>query len=117
MDCCEEIELVASDVGGENGDKLVNTVTKVYEACSFQDITGQRITKVITALKHIELKVVEILEAIGEDNQSERKEKLQAEVGEKTDTSSDQSMLNGPSTPAQGGVDQDEIDRLLADFD
>ena len=37
---------------------------------------------------------------------------------EKAVSSNDEaSLLNGPSTPAQGGVDQDEIDRLLAEFD
>ena len=35
-------------------------VTRIYEACSFQDITGQRIGKVVTALKAIEGRVQQV---------------------------------------------------------
>ncbi len=40
-------------------------MTKIYEACSFQDITGQRITKVVTTLKLIEAKVAQIMTTFG----------------------------------------------------
>ena len=36
--------------------KLQDATTRIYEACSFQDITGQRITKVVGTLKAIEAK-------------------------------------------------------------
>ena len=40
---------------------LQDATTKIYEACSFQDITGQRITKVVAALKAIDAKVSQII--------------------------------------------------------
>ena len=45
--------------------KLQDAVTRIYEACSFQDITGQRITKVVTTLKVIEEKVAHIISTFG----------------------------------------------------
>ena len=45
--------------------KLQDAVTQIYEACSFQDITGQRITKVVTTLKAIEGKVAHIISTFG----------------------------------------------------
>jgi chemotaxis protein CheZ len=36
---------------------LAEQVTRIYEACNFQDLTGQRITKVVRALSFIEERV------------------------------------------------------------
>ncbi len=50
------------------GDKppgLQDATTRIYEACSFQDITGQRITKVVATLKTIERKVAHIIGTFG----------------------------------------------------
>ena len=44
-------------VTGEPAARLQDATTRIYEACSFQDITGQRITKVVATLKTIEAKV------------------------------------------------------------
>tara|TARA_B100001971_G_C18130410_1_gene504505 strand:- start:175 stop:801 length:627 start_codon:yes stop_codon:yes gene_type:complete len=111
MDCCEEMEKISEKACGDVQAKITDQVTRVYEACSFQDITGQRISKVVHALKHIEEKVDDLLILMG-------KGKSDGVKKEKAVSSNDEaSLLNGPSTPAQGGVDQDEIDRLLAEFD
>lgn len=107
MDACEKIEKAAGEIGGEKGDLLTNSVTSIYEACGFQDITGQRITKVVKTLKNIENKVGEILSAFGHampggEEAAPEKEKA--------------TLLNGP---ALGGpaVSQSDIDKLLASFD
>ena len=50
---------------GEPAAKLQDATTRIYEACSFQDITGQRITKVVAALKAIEAKVAQIVATFG----------------------------------------------------
>ena len=113
MDSCEEIEKIASKTGGETETEVINNITRIYEACSFQDITGQRITKVVNALKHIEGKVDSLLQVIGK-GYIEKKADKSCDTGE---NDKDESLLNGPSTPAQGGVDQAEIDRLLSEFD
>ena len=41
--------------------KLQDATTRIYEACGFQDITGQRITKVVNTLKIIEAKVGQLV--------------------------------------------------------
>ena len=57
MDATEIVEGVMSGLEGEQAERLMDATTRIYEACSFQDITGQRITKVVKALHGIEEKV------------------------------------------------------------
>ena len=109
MDSCEEIETIASSLSGPESEKLSALVTKVYEACSFQDITGQRIKKVVMTLKAIESKVSFFMEALGD-----KSEDAQAKRGEPVDA--DKALLNGPQLPGRG-INQDEIDKLLEQFD
>ena len=40
-------------------------VVKIFEACNFQDLTGQRITKVVATLKFIETHIVRMMEIWG----------------------------------------------------
>lgn len=105
MDCCEQIEKIAEDLGNESGAKLTDSTTKIYEACGFQDITGQRITKVVKTLKNIENKVSEILSAFGQMGQPTPA----AQKGPEVPVSGPQ--LKGPA------ISQAEIDRLLSSFD
>src|SRR5689334_3527501 len=53
LDSMEKIEAVVSTLSGESATTIADNVTRVYEACNFQDITGQRITKVVKTLKQI----------------------------------------------------------------
>lgn len=109
MDCCEVIQNVAGSVDKEEHETaLEDAVTKIYEACSFQDITGQRITKVVKTLVNIEQKVHDILEAIGNEAGVERPNKQEE--------SEAHSLLNGPQLQG-GGASQEEIDAILASFD
>ncbi len=109
MDACEAIEEKAATTNV--GDEVNAEITKIYEACSFQDITGQRISKVVSTLRDIEDKVAKLLAVVGDSvpamDISDEGE------GEKD---GDASLLNGPQLEGQG-VSQDEIDRLLAEFD
>lgn len=111
MDSCEAIEKIATELGGEAGTQLTEQITKIYEACSFQDITGQRIKKVITALKAIEEKVNNLMRIVGEKSPGMEESGVQGEssVGDKA-------LLNGPQLPGKG-INQDEIDKLLSQFD
>ncbi len=85
-------------------------VTKVYEACSFQDLTGQRISKIVKSLREIENKVTAILEVLG-DKMGD------VETRSAGDTrTGDAALMNGPQLPGQA-ISQDDIDKLLADLD
>jgi len=108
MAACEEIERHASKT---DDNALIDHVTKIYEACGFQDITGQRITKVVTTLKKIEGKIENLLGAL-----DERMGPIQHAKSAGDTRTGDKALLNGPQLPG-GAVSQDDIDRLLAEFD
>ncbi len=109
LECCETLDQVGSAVSGELAAKLTDVTTRIYEACGFQDITGQRITKVVGALKVIEGKVAGIIAAFGE-----RADPLHPAA--RAPAVDELSLLNGPQLP-QAAMDQSDIDRLLASFD
>lgn len=120
MEAAEMIEAVAENVSESQAAELSNAVTQIYEACSFQDITGQRIHKVVNALKEIEAKVETVVEKFGPDRETreELKRQRQAEKAseEKASTElSDDDLLEGPQLPDNANS-QDDIDALLADM-
>ena len=107
----EELERIAGKLPAKRAGPVGDIVLRIYEACSFQDITGQRITKVVKTLKHIESKVEAILAVFG----SELEGLPPAEAEPAKDEH--QSLLNGPALPNSGGNTQADIDALLASFD
>jgi chemotaxis protein CheZ len=114
MAAAEKIEATAAAVGGEHADVLSEAVTNIYEACGFQDITGQRITKVVRTLHQIEAKVAALLSAFGEDIKPAKKpESKPAAAESKPATPGDKELLNGPQMPA-AAMNQDDIDAILS---
>ena len=112
LDACEVLDAVSAEAGGETAARLQAAATRIYEACSFQDITGQRITKVVATLKAIEERIAGILRAFGDRCVAETK----APPPPAAERAGEAALLNGPQLPGNG-VDQAEIDRLLASFD
>ena len=108
LESCEMLDEIGASVSGEAAAKLQDAVTKIYEACSFQDITGQRITKVVTTLKAIEGKVAQIIATFGVELGS-NEPRGPAPVASGTE------LLNGPQLPSNA-MDQSDIDKLLASF-
>jgi chemotaxis protein CheZ len=109
LESCEMLDALAGDITGEPGTKLQEATTRIYEACSFQDITGQRITKVVTALKAIEGKVAHIINTFGCTVPGEA-------TGSRKPVHPEAELLNGPQLPANA-MDQSDIDKLLASFE
>ncbi|WP_374652644.1 protein phosphatase CheZ [Dongia sp.] len=113
----EGLEALAGELPPEFGEKVSEAVTQVYEACNFQDITGQRITKVVNALKHIEEKVEALVVAFGDEIAKYKKAHPETEEeAPEAKTPSDAELLNGPQLPDDASK-QAEIDALLASFD
>src|SRR2546429_2959814 len=80
----------------------------IFEACSFQDITGQRIAKVVETLQHIEERVsrfADVMQAKDIDGFLTEQERERAERKEKY-------LLHGPQL-AGGGVEQAKVDRTF----
>lgn len=111
LDACETFESVSASLGGEAAEQLQAATTRIYEACSFQDITGQRITKIVTTLKTIEDRIGAIVNTFSDRLPGEARQKAPSPEPE-----GEAALLNGPQLPGNG-VDQAEIDRLLASFD
>jgi chemotaxis protein CheZ len=117
LECCETIDTVIPRLNSEDAAKMQGVVTRIYEACSFQDITGQRITKVVSTLKTIEAKVAHITDVFAPDLNGDKAQPAGGAAASSA-VPSDQraSLLNGPQLPA-AAMDQSDIDALLASFD
>lgn len=88
-------------------DKVNDKVNQVFEACSFQDITGQRVGKVVNSLKFVEERINSIILTWGRDELT----KVVVEIKEEKDP--EKALLNGPQLPGKG-VSQEEVDKMLA---
>jgi chemotaxis regulatin CheY-phosphate phosphatase CheZ len=92
---------------GKIADEIQNHVTDVLTACSFQDITGQRTTKVVNTLHYIEQRVNSMIEIWGVQGGSAPP----ASVRETEDNRPDAHLMNGPA--ADGGPSQADVDALF----
>lgn len=101
-------------------DAITARCMEIFQTCGFQDITGQRIAKVVKTLAYIEQRVNAML-AIGEPSQAPTSLPGQHPLG-RSDTDrpggqdrpgmEDASLLNGPQLPGSG-LGQDAVDALL----
>jgi len=114
LDACDTLTAVARDVGGEPGRRIADALTTINEACGFHDLTGQRIVKVVQTLGHVEEKITRLAQVFGIGDFVASS--LDAPRKSADPEPEEQPLLNGPQLPAQA-IDQDEIDRLLAQLD
>ena len=85
---------------------IANHVIEILEACNFQDITGQRIQKVVKTLRFIEERILALISIWGVEAF------IDLPVPDAHDgMSEDEALMNGPQI--SGGITQDEIDRLF----
>jgi chemotaxis protein CheZ len=109
LDACETLEALAPKLRSTaHREAMGGAVTRIYEACSFQDITGQRIGKVVAALKAIEGRVAAVTARFGHGPTPAPPEDDARTEGQR--------LAQGPQLPA-AAASQEEIDRLLASFD
>lgn len=108
---CEAIERAMPGIDEHHRLAIQLGVTQIYEACSFQDLTGQRISKVIRSIHEIDSKVTSILNVL-----HDRMGDVDTTTVTGETRTGDALLLNGPQLPGQA-ISQDDIDKLLADFD
>ncbi|WP_407166724.1 protein phosphatase CheZ [Bradyrhizobium sp. ORS 111] len=84
-------------------------VIAIFEACNFQDLTGQRISKVMQTMKFIEQHINEMMDIWG------GVDAIKAHVPPIVDTrEGDARLLNGPKLDGDAGhASQDDIDALF----
>jgi chemotaxis protein CheZ len=105
MNAAEDL-LGADDASFERYRALVETkAIAILEACSFQDITGQRISKVVQALDVLEDRLGRFAEAVSARDLAITSER-EAAARKRRKTL----MLNGPGA----GIGQADIDKLFA---
>lgn len=111
----EEIETLVRKITGLHpddeevntcGDQIANEIIKIFEACNFQDITGQRTTKVIRTIRFIEEKILALINIWGVDAF------LDLPVEGPSTPDGDDALMNGPQLENQG-ITQDEINALF----
>lgn len=112
LETCEALDQVAAGAGEPCAGQIQEATTRIYEACGFQDITGQRITKVVQTLKRIEAKVAQIISTFAPATLARRRPP--AAMAPAAAGGAD--LLNGPQMPRLA-MAQSEIDRLLAELE
>ncbi|KMO19016.1 protein phosphatase CheZ [Methylobacterium platani] len=76
----------------------------VVEACNFQDLTGQRISKVVRTIGFVEERVGEMLRLwAGPQTPAARADRRTGE----------DALLNGPALPGEASVSQDAVDAMF----
>lgn len=84
-------------------DQLDALMTQTYMACSFQDLTGQRIRKIVNVLNFLEARI-EAMNLIWGKHESA--------AGSAEAPSMEASLLNGPALPGKG-LQQYAVDEIL----
>jgi len=89
-------------------DVILDRVVTMYEACNFQDLTGQRISKIVGVMKFVEERLDRMIEVWG------GLEALKELVDKDLEDDEERSLLNGPKLETDiGHVDQTDIDALF----
>lgn len=121
LSAIEDIESNANMLraaGAETGNNdcigvILERVISMYEACNFQDLTGQRITKIINVIKFVEERLDKMVDVWG--GLDAFKDMINPDgLKPSIDMNDDQSLLNGPKLDDDfGHVSQNDIDNLF----
>jgi chemotaxis protein CheZ len=106
LDRAEALERLAPTLPPAAAAEITDAVTRIFEASNFQDITGQRINKVVKTLKYIENKIDSLVTTFGT-------RELETPSPPMEEPQGDAKLLHGPQMPAVANT-QAEIDAILA---
>ena len=89
---------------------IIDQVTGIFEACNFQDLAGQRITKVTATLRFIEEHILRLMQIWGGMEQL-----VDVEPAARAEYNRHPKLVNGPKLDGDRGcVSQQEIDAMFA---
>ncbi len=111
MDAADALMEVAGGLEKDSSDKVTAAVMSIYEACTFQDITGQRVTKIVSMLKVIEERIDKMVSVMGEADSGLKTADAPAAVP--AAPAGGGSDLHGPALPGRG-PSQADIDRIFS---
>jgi len=120
MDSAEQISVLTEGIRGRISegdpdgiepeiDKLDYVGTDLLTACSFQDITGQRINKVVNALNYVEERLSKMIDIWQIENGTADTQGMVFASDDERDAA-DKNLLHGPQSE---GLNQDDIDALF----
>jgi chemotaxis protein CheZ len=117
LEAAESIDQAASALAKVNSpeqqkllsEEIQERVISIFEACNFQDLTGQRITKVMTTMRFIEQHINAMMDIWG------GVDAIRAHAPAIIDTrEGDARLLNGPKFDGDvGHASQDDIDAMF----
>ena len=105
----KDATVLADSLAGDEGllaSNIQEQILSVYEACNFQDITGQRINKVVNVLRFVSERTDKMIEIWGGSDSFE-----EVNPDEAIGRDGDSKLLNGPAmeedeeTASQGDID------------
>jgi chemotaxis protein CheZ len=99
---------ISDSFAGRILEDLLECTTSIFEACNFQDITGQRITKVVRTLQYVDGRINSMIEIWGSDAFSGMRPQAPSNP-----THDESCLLNGPQL-GDCGISQDDIDKLFS---
>ena len=100
---------LADQADKDSVNTIIDCVTNVIVACSFQDLTGPRIQKIVKAVKYIEGHINSLIGMWGKDVINEQK------LVKHEETDEYKKYLNGPQLKGQG-FSQSDVDKMLAEL-
>lgn len=118
LESVEEIDAIVSDIRSDGDaarnlacDQINDRVNQVFEACSFQDLTGQRITRVVKSLAFLEARINTMVRMWGREELARVVDDIAQEQENVSDK--DAELLHGPQR-ADAAITQADIDKLFS---
>ena len=105
LGAAEQLDVLGASLPKGQAAEVAAITTAIYEASSFQDLTGQRIAKVCSILKAIEATLASLTAAVGYDPDPGESPGRRGAVG-------DDGLLDGPALPHASNT-QEDIDALF----
>jgi chemotaxis protein CheZ len=104
----EELEAIAETLPKKKAAAIQVITTRMLEASTFQDISGQRLDKAKKEIAEIDTCVAALLSVLGHE--------VEVEEPDPDKEMTEDDLLNGPQHEGVGSS-QDDVDALLASFD
>ena len=110
LECAENLSMLGEALPDDMKNEIEKHTTRILETSSFQDITGQRMGKVIQTLEQIELTIDGILSALGDEVARKRYQEKLAKIDTVKDPGE---LLEGPDL-LQSPDKQKMIDEMFS---
>lgn len=126
LTAAETVDTLARGIAGRTEDAATRAdaeaiqaqMQTVFEACNFQDLTGQRISKVVRTVVLVEERVAEMLHlwAGSAETPAVAKSVAKRPAASEADRhrrDAEDGLLNGPALPGTAAVSQDAVDAMF----